>query len=314
MSSKLRLLQPVTVTTAMLTACNVAEPATGDTPDPAAYNAATTYALAARCHVASTHMIYESVQAANVGHDPATDTTLTWWTPVVATNRWRMFDARNTSKTSKAGGIDLTLAPGAVYSGLHLGGMSGVSSAQVTMTDATVGVVYDKTTDMQVPMSSSDWYTYFFEPVEVGGESVIATDLPIYPNATIRVQLFTASPLAVASIGVCVVGNVKEIGMGLNYGVRVGIQDYSRKERNAYGDMLVVERAFAKRASFEMHVPRAEVDAVQTLLASVRATPCVWIGSDMYSSTVIFGFYKDFDISIQYFDFSVLTLSLEGLT
>lgn len=312
MSSKLRLLQPVTVTPAMLTACNVPEPATGDSPDPAAWAVGTTYAAAAR--VSASHMIYESVQAANVGHDPTTDTTLTWWTPVVATNRWRMFDARNTSKTSRAGGIDLTLAPGAVYSGLYLGGMSGVSSAQVTMTDATVGVVYDKTTDMQVPMSSSDWYTYFFEPVEVGGESVIATDLPIYPNATIRVQLFTASAPVVASIGVCVVGNVKQIGLGINYGVRVGIQDYSRKERNAYGDMLVVERAFAKRATFDMHVPRADVDSVHTLLSSVRAVPCVWIGSDDYQSTVIFGFYKDFDISIQYFDFSVLSLSLEGLT
>jgi hypothetical protein len=313
MSQALRVLRPITITSAMLTAHNVPEPATGADPDPAAYSAATTYALAARCHVSSTHMIYESVQAGNIAHDPTTDTTNTWWVAVGATNRWRMFDQRNTSQTTRTGGMDVSLTPGEVYNGVALLNMALVNSVQVTMVEGGVTTVYDTTTSLQDPPTVGDYYEYCFDPI-LQKDSLILTDLPSYGTAVLRVQFSTGSPTDVAAVGVMTVGQVKDIGTGVQMGARVGIQDYSVKQANAYGDYTIVERAFAKRASFEMWVPRNKVDSVQTLLAGVRAVPCVWIASDFYQSTVIFGFYKDFDVTISYYDYSVLTLSLEGLT
>jgi len=97
-------------------------------------------------------------------------------------------------------------------------------------------------------------------------------------------------------------------------GARVGIQDYSRKERTDFGDVVLVERAFAKRASFQLLLRAAEVDSFNDFLASVRATPCLWIGSQRYESTTVYGFYKSFDIVIAYFDYSDCELELEGLT
>ena len=44
------------------------------------------------------------------------------------------------------------------------------------------------------------------------------------------------------------------------------------------------------------------------------ATPCVWIGDNNYASTVIYGFYKDFDVVINYHTVSDCNLELEGLT
>jgi hypothetical protein len=313
MAQALRLLRPITVTTATLTASNVPEPATGDAPDPAAYNAATTYALDARCHVASTHMIYQSVQAGNIAHDPATDTTNTWWVAVGATNRHRMFDQRNTSATTRTGGIDVTLTPAEVYSGVALLNVSAVSSVHLTMTDPTAGVVRDTITSMQDPPTLGDYYEYCFDPIVIK-DALIITDLPSYRMASLRVQLITANPSDVASIGVMSLGPVKDIGTGIHMGAKLSLQDYSVKQANAYGDYTIVERAFAKRASFEMWVPRINVDYVQALISSVRAVPCVWIGSDLYQSTIVYGFYKDFETTIAYSDYSVLTLSLEGLT
>ena len=313
MTQALRLIRPVTITAAMLGSYDVPEPATGDSPDPAAYSAATTYALAARCHVATTHMIYESVQAGNIAHDPTTDTTNTWWVAVGATNRWRMFDQRNTSQTSRTGGIDVTATPGQVYSGIALLNVSKVSSVRITMTDPTAGVVYDVTSAMQDPPSESSGYAYCFEDI-VNKDTHIATDLPSYRSAALRVRFITASPSDVAVVGVMTMGQVKDIGTGVQMGARLGIQDYSVKQVNAYGDYTIVERAFAKRTSFEMWVPRTHVDSVQTLLAGVRATPCVWIGTDYYKSTVVYGFYRDFETTISYYDYSVLNISLEGLT
>lgn len=313
MTKGLQLLVPLAVTPAMITSYNVPEPATGDSPDPAAYNAATTYALAARVHVASVHKIYESVQAGNVGHDPTTDTTNTWWVEVGATNRWRMFDGKNTSQTTLAGGIDVSITHGGIVNAIWLGNVSLVAEVEVTVTDPSEGVVYSTTVTMQEPPTVGDYYEYFFDPI-VTIDSFYLVDLPTYRNATVRVQANTTAPGNVAGIGVLVLGQSKEIGMGVKMGATVGIQDFSRKERNAYGDFTLVERAYAKRADFEMWIPRNQVDATIKLLASVRATPVVWIGSDYFKSTEVYGFYKDWETTLEFYDYSVLTISLEGLT
>ena len=313
MTKGLQLLVPLAVTPAMITSYDVPEPATGDSPDPAAYSSGTTYALAARVHVASVHKIYESVQAGNVGHDPTTDTTNTWWVEVGATNRWRMFDQKNTSQTTNVGGIDVSITHGSIVNAISLLNVTLVSDVTVTVTDPSEGVVYSNNVTMQEPPTVGDYYEYFFDPI-VTIDTFYLTDLPTYRNATIRVQANTTAPSNVAGIGVLVLGQSKEIGIGIKMGATVGIQDYSRKERNAYGDMTIVERAYAKRADFEMWVPRHQVDTVVKLLASVRATPVVWIGNDYYRSTQVFGFYKDWETTIEYHDYSVLTISLEGLT
>ncbi len=101
--STLRLLQPVEVTDAVLTASNVAE---ADAP---AWSAEATYADAARVMVA--HRVYESLVAANRGNDPVTSGK---WVEVGPTNRWAMFDEALGSVTSAAAAIVVTLAAGAV--------------------------------------------------------------------------------------------------------------------------------------------------------------------------------------------------------
>ena len=109
-------------------------------------------------------------------------------------------------------------------------------------------------------------------------------------------------------------GQASPLGLGVNLGAGVGIQDYSRKETNDYGDAVLIQRAYAKRANFDMTLERMDVDTTVQLLASLRATPCLWIGSSQYSSTIIFGFFKDFSVTISYPMHSDCSLSIEGLT
>lgn len=307
--SQLQVIAPISITSAMLSACNVPEPATGDSPDPEAWAAGTTYAQGARVHVASTHMIYESLQAANVGKDPTSAANSTWWVSVSATNRWRMFDSSNTSQTTRSGGIDVSLAPAQVYNGLALLNVTGATTIRVRQTDPVDGVVFDKTVVMQAPPTGADWYAYFFDPI-INKNSAIF-DLKTYGSATLRIEI---NGTTVVGCGVVVVGRKRSIGLGVEMGARLGIQDYSRKERNAFGDMQVTQRAYSKRAEFSMHLNSNEVDSVIDFLAGVRATPSVWVGSSKYGSTTVYGFYKDFDVTLQYADFAACTLSLEGLT
>ena len=109
-------------------------------------------------------------------------------------------------------------------------------------------------------------------------------------------------------------GSVRSIGLGVQQGVRLGIQDYSRKERNEWGDTVLVQRAFAKRVSFQMLVENRELDNTFRLLSELRATPCLWLGSDRLNSLAVFGFYSNFEINIAYATHSDCTIDVEGLT
>jgi hypothetical protein len=123
--------------------------------------------------------------------------------------------------------------------------------------------------------------------------NLIVTDLPNVADPTI--QIIIDNETGSTEVGTVVVGQTRDLGLTV-YGARTGIQDYSRKVTDEFGNFTIVERAFAKRGNFDVVVANAKIDALADLLASYRATPVVWIGTDDYSSTWIYGFYKDFGL------------------
>ncbi|MGI4948414.1 MAG: hypothetical protein ACRYHC_06940, partial [Janthinobacterium lividum] len=104
--STLRLLQPVTVTDAVLVASSVAE------DDASAWSFTTSYQTGARVIDAATHRIYESLVAGNASRDPATSSDV--WLDVGPTNRWAAFDDALGTAVEAAGQIVMTLAAGAI--------------------------------------------------------------------------------------------------------------------------------------------------------------------------------------------------------
>ena len=300
------VVSPLAITDAMLTASNVAE------TDYPVWSSGTTYALAARAILTSsgTHKIYESLQASNTNHDPLTSQL--WWIEVSPTNRWCAFDTAVSTQTKQATSITYTITPGQAVNTIALLNITGGTSVTISMTSALAGgaTVYSKTVDLSSLPIAPDWWVWFYG-VKTAPTQVILNDLPSYTDGVISVNLSGTSSLA---LGVLMIGRQRAFGVGIQYGARVGIQDYSRKEKNDFGDTILVQRAFAKRANFDMQVARAEVDSFQTFLSEVRATPCLWIGSTVYESTTVFGFYKNFDILISYPEHADCSLELEGLT
>lgn len=296
----MKIVRPLTVTDAVLTSSNVAE------TDYAAYNGASTYAAGDRVISTTTHRIYESLVGGNTGN-ALTDTTK--WLDVSATNRWKMFDDSNTSQTSNADSIAVELAATGRVDSVALLNIA-AASVQITMTDSVEGVVYDETYSLISDSGISDWYAYFFEPIERKSDFAV-TDLPPYADADIAITL--ADTGATVECGTCVVGLSKEIGATL-HGARLGIIDFSRKEQDAFGNYSITERAFSKRRSFTVLVDNTYVDALDKLLAAYRATAVVYVGTDSYTSTIAYGFYKDFSIEIAYPSNSLCSLEIEGLT
>ena len=255
------------------------------------------------------HRIYESLQASNLARYPLLASSSTWWVYVGDTNRWKMFDASVSSQTSNLTTIDVTLAASGRINSVVLLNVS-AASAQITMTDPTDGVVYDVTTSLISDSGILDWYAYFFEAIERVVD-LATTSLPPYTNASIRIVLTDTGNTVLC--GACILGLSKDIG-STQYGLSVGIQDYSIKQRDTFGNYTILERAFNKRADMTVWVQNQLVDKLQALLAQYRAAPIVYIGEATFGSTIVYGFYKDFTVSIAYHTVSICTISLEGLT
>ena len=299
------LVKPVTITDAMLTATDVAE------ADYGVYNAATAYGLADRVIVTTgVHKVYESLQAANTGHDPTLAASAAWWIEVGPTNRWKLFDTSNSTQTTQAAAAYYEITPGVPVNAVAALNVS-ADSVRIRLTDPTDGVVYDETTSLLGTIPAPSWLDYFFGSVSPE-DQVIALDLPPYASAVLRVDFASAS--GNVACGVLLMGYQLSFGDGIEYGARAGIHDYSRKETNAWGDTVLDQRAYAKRAEWAMPVANTEIDALLRALVAVRATPCLWVGYAAYSLTTVFGFYKDFDITISYPTYSDCTLTIEGMT
>ena len=301
MSKPIRVIKSITVTDAIMTGYSVPE------ADYGVWAIGTSYGLAGRVIVPATHKIYESIQPANVGNDPATEPL--WWVEVGATNRWRIFDLSSTSTTTIDTADWYEFTPGQAVSALALINISGILSVRVRLTDPVWGVVYDKMAELADFPSESSWYAWFFEP-RTEQTSFVVSDLPSYPNATLR---FDVTSSGVATIGACVFGSIREIGDRPLAGVRLGIQDYSRKERNDFGDTVLVQRAYAKRVSVNTIIYNENLDNTYDLLADLRATPCLWLIEDRIRALVVFGFYASFEITIAYATHSDCSLEIEGL-
>lgn len=301
MSNKLRVIKPLAVTDAMLVS-NAPE------TDYAAWVAATSYALGARVIRTTTHKIYERLISGVSATNPENDATN--WLEIGPTNRWKMFDNSNTTQTERPGSIVVALTPGKVVNSLALLNVV-ADTVQVEVIDPVDGTVYDQTFDMQAPLTESSWYAYFFSEIK-RGTRVTLTDMPAYGSADIVVTLTIAT--GNAACGVLVIGTAREIGAyGIEYGARVGVQDYSRKERDAFGNYRYVKRANSKKFNVSMLLDNSDLDAVNLFLSELDG-PVVWIGSDTYDSLIVYGFAKDYGTTINYQKYSQFTLDVEGLT
>lgn len=298
----MKLIRPFIVNDAAFVSSNVLE------NDYAAYSAATTYALGDRVIFIGTniHRIYESLINSNL-NNPVTDTTK--WLLVGNTNRWKAFDTSVQSQSSNADSISYQLVVNERMDSVAFLNVS-AATARIRMTDAIDGLVYDQTYSLVSTSGISNWYTYFFEPI-VRLTDLAVTDLSPYVNSTINIDLTDTGNTAM--LGALIMGLQRDVG-DTQYGAKTGITDYSVKQQDDFGNYTVLQRSYRKRSEMTVFVEASVVDELQIILAGLRATPSVYIGSDTYTSTVIYGFYRDFDVTISYPTHSLLTINLEGLT
>lgn len=299
----LTIIKPTVITPALLASSTATEAAAPE------WAAGTTYAEDARCTLASTRRTYQSLQAANLNQVPTASPS--WWVDVGPSNQWAMFDGALGSVTEDATAITVVLRPGPV-SALAVMQVR-AESVRVQIRDAPGGAtVYDRTETMNRAFVD-DWYEWTTAPFEYRPE-VIFQGLPMYTACEIEVTL-TADTLNPARCGELVVGTAHTLG-NAQYGVKLGIVDYSRKETDAWGNTTLVQRAFAKTLDLPLILDATELAKAYGLLANLRATPCVFVPSGLarYSACVVYGWVGEFSIELATFAKHYCNLQVKGLT
>jgi len=308
----MELIQPRDIT---LNSSNVSEGLHNE------WDSSTTYSSGDRVYVTlesdgnterTPHQIYESLADSNTDNYPPENPSQ--WSLIGATNRWAMFDDFVSSQTVNTNTIEVTI--GATKADrIALFQLEGQSVTIVTK-DSGGTVISDNTVDLTISESVS-WSDYFFS--EIRRRSELVRELPgLFLDIKVELTV-TAASGEEAKCGNAVLGKAAFLGT-TQFGVSAGIEDFSRKETNEFGETAITKRAFAKLVDADLWIPTSsdgrEFNRVQSILARIRSTPVVWQFNNDDTSLeplIVFGFYRDFDLVAQFPTLNQCNIEVEGL-
>ena len=297
----MKVIKPTTMTPAMLISTTAVETY-------AAWSAATAYIVGNRVIRTTTNRIYERLVAGTTATAPESD--LVNWFDYGPTNKWAMFDAQTSTLTTATTSLTVTIATGIIDSVALIG--TSAYQAAITLCDGLGGaIVYSNSMGLAGDVAT-DWYQYFFYDPLVARTQGVFQDLPPYLSSHLTMTL---TGVGTISLGNLVFGRKSDLG-DTEFNPTAGIIDYSKKSTDAFGVTTFVKRDFSKRVTARLMIDNLQLNRIQRTLYDLRATPCVWIGSDapeFDEALVVYGFYKDFSTVIAYARISYCSLEIEGL-
>jgi hypothetical protein len=300
------VINPVTVTDSILASSNAPE------TDYAEWNPATSYVALDRVIRLTTHRIYENLIPgvnATLPENALTGATPRWL-DIGSTNRWAMFDNEINSNTVLTSPLTVILAPGSIDT-VSLIDIT-ADAVSVVLRDTPSGtIIYDVTRTDLDSAQILDIFDFFIAPPQLK-KIINFTGLPVsYTDCELTVTV-TGSTV---SVGALKFGQALDIGSA-EYGVGIGIVDYSRVETNEFGRVTAIPRNSSKTMNVKLFVDNGGIGGVYNLLDNVKTIPCVWIGVEddpqLEESLTVFGIYKDFNITVQYPQYSYCDLQIQG--
>lgn len=254
--------------------------------------------------------IYEALTTTTDRPDNGVKANPATWADMGYINPLRMFDGSVGSQTTADGALEVSIKPtGGQVNAFALFNLEG-ANARVTMTDPDGNQYYDSGEIALLDESTiNNWWAFFFEPyIHLPDQAI--TDVPPYVDGTINITVDALG--SQAAIGELVIGSLVDLGRTI-YGSSVGIEDYSRKETDQFGNFDVVERGYSNSAEYDIHLEPFRTPGIKNLLARYRAAPAVYIGSPDRPATVVYGYYRDFSIVLSSYSIDECTIEVEGL-
>jgi len=285
------------------------------------YSSSTTYNTGDRVYVTkesdgtterTPHEIYESLADNNTGNYPPDNPDK--WGFISATNRWKMFDQYINTQTENNESIEVVIE----FPYCDTFALFGLEANSVDWYlydgdyNDSGNLVTSGSIDLSEPVGN--WYEYFYSEIEYKPECYV-NNIPIYGTGQLR--LVIERPDNVKCGMVCI---GREVFLGLTqYDVNISISDYSRKDIDDWGNIYLKKGNYAKKVECDFWLDTGQVDFVRKKLADVRATPTVFnvnndaLQDNSFSSLIVYGFYKDFNIIIPGHSYSKCSLEIEGI-
>lgn len=217
--------------------------------------------------------------------------------------------------------IMLNAAGAALYAGDGVSGYyvwgaqleEGPLSQYIPTTTAPVSVtgqsVFSQTINLNNDLSGiTDYYEYFFNPIDRITDSVITLPPDLY-NLSITMTLTDVVDVA---IGQMIVGQARWIG-NVQYGARLSGTDYSRVEEDEFGNTYISKRAYNRTGRFVVWLDADRVDGIYNIVTGYRATPVMVIATEKYASSFYYGLLRDAEIEIAYPKYSLMSLEVRGI-
>lgn len=273
------------------------------------YAGGTTYALADRVMVSSTHLIYESLVASNLGNAVS---DVTKWLLIGPTNRWAMFDTLRSTKSEMGSPLQVIIQPNQGIDSIAFLGIV-ANSAIIEITSSSV-VVYSATITFN-NKTAADWQDYFFNQFPFG-QSAVLLNIPSYSNMIINI-IFTKT-YGLVKVGNIIIGRNYFIG-DTQFGAESDVLNFSTVTRNFAGDVVkFTQRRNVPKTIQTVWIDKSLLDTPVLMRDLLNGTTAVWLGIDdstdtYFSPLLILGFYTRFMIKIADFSKAIIDIELQEI-
>jgi hypothetical protein len=234
-------------------------------------------------------------------------TDATYWLPVGATNRWKMFDTYNNTQTENPEEIVQVVRPQAISQALYLGNIE-ADEIVITGTDPTDGLVFSETTSLIISNSGSSFFNWLFKRIR-RRRQFCTVSLPMYYAASYEIKI--KKPGGIAKCGMFCIGPLEDVGLS-QYGLEAEIKDYSSTRFNFDGTSETTVRGYSKRMNLDVELDNDAVDEVHERLIDFRQKTVVFIGAKQFDLSLVCGVFSSFKTVIVGFTQSKIAMQIEG--
>lgn len=300
----MHVIPPVELGDAQLLSHSVLE---SDEADGVVWDANATYALGVRVRRPGLHRTYVSLKDGNKGKVPE-QTLGVDWKQEGSTNPWRMLRVDSNRRTVAPSPLVVVLKPGQRVQAL---GITGLLADRWRVQTARG---FDSGWRSLRYRDTRSWSQYFFGPW-LTREMDLLLELPRYSNEEITITLERAT--GDVECGPLFLGTPVFLGEQMEKGADVGARDFSRIERDAWGDADLSPGRIVPQFGGTTYFPAVEANSVRRTMQSLRARVAFWYGlsdpgSPYFESLAALGVCQDWSVRVEENLEAALRLNVEG--
>lgn len=286
------------------------------------YNAATAYVVGNRVNFDALQSVFECT--ANTTGTAPTMAMTTPWIRVSAMNAWKVFDGSLNDQTLSAfqtgvgGWTSIFIQPYALgrFDTVCLLNID-CDSVFVSFHDQDGITTYSQTKQTVDTTLVVDAWTYCFAECPQARNLVFdgIDGWGSNTGAFLSIILTRGSSNSPCKVGEIVIGASHDLGK-CHAEPTKRLVDYSRKQADAFGNLVIVERAYSYQLSFDVEVLSTRKGIVEQLITDLRATPAVYFSTsdDVPLGVVSYGYPTSFEITYATPDRTFISIEIEGLT